>query len=524
MDIMENHKTNKISIYLLKKGLAPEDILKKKDFNHITLNDENIFYYDKSYAYKPSWINGFFEDKLNNLELFNQSSKGVYFVKLNINSEDKFFSIPFGYGHTMFEKLYCEDDFGLKIVLNLVDKIRKIEKRTLSSEPKNTIEQLSKIGEISDFGIDIEQDLLEEVTGKPKDNYFGESLVTGKVAFSATVKINIGNIKEFLKKCFEYYKKDDYKKRFAFIDQVKELKDQDEWNTKLLNQLKNGDDENVKVWMAIPEIIEWEDVAGFSYSDKKENLVDDILIENFKKSLTENQKNNLSIDFLKNNKIFCFKSSSDEEYTHWSIFSCFYCEITKNGRKILLNNGRWYEVAKDFVDEVEIRYKDTITNSSTISFIDCNKNQHEDKYNEQLAKNLNGVLMDRKNISYGGGSSSIEFCDVYDEKNKAFIHIKNYYGSSALSHLFAQGQVSGQMFLSDNKFRQKVIQKEKMISFDPDIEPNPSDYKIVFGIISESENDLNIPFFSKVHFKNVKGLLNTFGFKNVFLTKIKRAK
>jgi len=80
------------------------------------------------------------------------------------------------------------------------------------------------------------------------------------------------------------------------------------------------------------------------------------------------------------------------------------------------------------------------------------------------------------------------------------------------------------MFLSDNKFRQKVIQKEKMISFDPDIEPNPSDYKIVFGIISESENDLNIPFFSKVHFKNVKGLLNTFGFKNVFLTKIKRAK
>lgn len=121
-----------------------------------------------------------------------------------------------------------------------------------------------------------------------------------------------------------------------FIDQVKELKDVDEWNTKLLNQLKNGNDENVKVWMAIPEIIEWEDVAGFSYSDKKENLVDDILIENFKKSLSENQKNNLSIDFLKNNKIFCFKSSSDDEYTHWPIFSCFYCEITKDGRKNII--------------------------------------------------------------------------------------------------------------------------------------------------------------------------------------------
>lgn len=192
--------------------------------------------------------------------------------------------------------------------------------------------------------------------------------------------------------------------------------------------------------------------------------------------------------------------------------------------KILLNNGKWYEIAKDFVDEVEIRYKDTITNSSGINFIDCNKDQHEDKYNEQLANNLKAILMDKKNISYGGGSSSIEFCDVYDEKNKQFIHIKNYYGSSALSHLFAQGQVSGQMFLSDKKFRQKVIQKERMINLNPDIEPNPSDYKIIFGIISESENDLNIPFFSKVNFKNVKGLLNTFGFKNVFLTKIKRVK
>lgn len=521
---MDNKKTNKISIYLLKKGFSPENILKKKDYDSIVLNMGNIFYYDRSHTYKPSWINGFFEGKLNNLELFTQSSKGVYFVKVNIDSEDKFFSIPFGYGHTMFEKLYCEDDFGLKIVLNLVDKIRKIEKRTLSSEPKNTIEQLSKIGEISDFGIDIEQDLLEEVTGKPKDNYFGKNLVTGKVAFSASVKIDISNIEEFLKKCFEYYKKDDYKKRFAFVDQVKEIKDVDEWNTKLLNQLKNGDDESVKVWMAIPEIIEWEDVAGFSYSDKKENLVDDILIEDFKKSLTDYQKNNLSVDLLKNKKISCFKSSSDDEYTNWAAFRCFYCEITKDGRKILLNNGKWYEIAKDFVEEVERRYKDTITNSLGISFIDCEKNQHEDKYNEQLAKNLNGVLMDRKNISYGGGSSSVEFCDVYDEKNKRFIHVKNYYSSSALSHLFAQGQVSGQMFLSDKKFRQKVKQKEKMISLNPDIDPNPSDYKIVFGIISESEKDLNLPFFSKVNFKNVKGLLNTFGYKNVFLTKIKRAK
>ena len=78
----------------------------------------------------------------------------------------RIFAIPFGYGHSMIDKINCVEDFGLKLVLNIVDRnsIRKIGKRTLSSDPKNTIEQLSKIGEISDFGIDIEQDLDRKST------------------------------------------------------------------------------------------------------------------------------------------------------------------------------------------------------------------------------------------------------------------------------------------------------------------------------------------------------------------------
>ncbi len=521
---MEKEKSNKISIYLIKTGFSPDDVLKKSNYDQITLRGGNTFYYDKSHSCQPSWISGFFGNKLDNLELFNQSSKGVYFMKVVIESKERFFAILFGYGHSMIRKYYCVDDFGLKTVLNLVDRnnIRKIGKRTLSSEPKNTIEQLSKIGNISDFGIDIEQDLIEEITGKPNDIYFGENLVTGKVAFTASVKVNSDNVNEFLGKCFEYYKKEDYKKNFAFIDQVKEIKDTKEWDEKLIGKLKGNNDDNVDVWMAIPEIIEWEDVAGFSYTGEKENLVDDIIIEGFKNSLSEKQKDSLGLDFLKKNKVYCFRSSSDEEYDNWSYFKCFYCEITQDDRKIILTNGKWYEIAKDFVEEVENNYKITLKNSSEITLAECEEKQHENKYNEALASSIKGILMDRKNITYGGGSSSVEFCDVYDTENKAFIHVKNYYGSSALSHLFAQGRVSGQLFLSDLKFRKKVKGKENSLPFDPEENPDPSDYKIIFGIISESENDLNLPFFSKVNFKNERNLLNTFGFKDVYLTKIKR--
>lgn len=520
---MRKDRINKISVYLLKKGISPSDVF-SKDYKSKILKGGGTFYYDEPHMNRPSWVGGFFGEELTDAKLFNQSSKGVYFVKVIIGAEERFFAMPFGYGHSMIDKLYCEDDFGLKIVLNLVSKIRKIEKRTLSSDPKNTIEQLSKIGDISDFGIDIEQDLIEEITGKPNDNYFGDNLVIGKVALTASVRIDMDNVEKFLKRCFEYYQKRDYQKRFAFIDQVKEIKDVDEWDEELINQLRNNNNKNVQVWMAIPEIIEWEDVAGFSYSNKKENLVNDILLEDFQKSLSNSQKNNLDIDFLKNKKVSCFRSSSDQEYTNWSAFNCLYCEITKDGRKILLSNGKWYEVARGFVDEIERSYKSTIDNSSEIKYIDCNKDENEDKYNKRLSKEVGGVLMDRKNITYGGGSSSVEFCDVYDEKNKTFIHVKNYYGSSALSHLFAQGKVSGQMFLSDKNFRDAVKKKEKELKFVPGVDPNPSNYKIIFGIISEANESLNIPFFSKVNFKSTKNLLNTFGYKDVFLTKIQRVK
>lgn len=522
---MDDQKTNKILVYLLKGNILPSEILKKTDYDQVVLNDENVFYYDKSHQYKPSWISNFFKENLSDLPLFNQSTKGVYLIKASVDSQERYFAISFGYGHSMIDKIHCVDDFGLKVVLNLVerDSIRKISKRTLSSEPKNTIEQLSKIGNISDFGIDIEQDLVEEITGKPNDSYFGKNLVTGKVAFTASVKVDIDNVKDFLKKCYEYYKKEEYKKHFAFIDQVKEIRETKEWDDMLVDELKNSTAMDVKVWMAIPEIIEWEDIAGFSYSGKKENLADDITIQDFKNSLSEKQKENLSLDFLRQKKIHCFRSSSDDEYTNWSSFNCLYCEITKNDRKILLTNGKWYEIAKDFVKEVEASYKSTLSASAGVTLLACEKQLHEDKYNEKLAKSIDrGVLMDRKNITYGGGASSVEFCDVFDTKNNTFIHVKNYYGSSALSHLFAQGRVSGQLFLSDPRFREKVKEKESSLPFDEKTNPMPSNYKIVFGIVSESKNDLNIPFFSKVNFKNERNLLNTFGFKEVVLVKIQR--
>ncbi|MDP1720991.1 MAG: TIGR04141 family sporadically distributed protein [Candidatus Nanopelagicaceae bacterium] len=515
-------KSNKISVYLLKKGKRPSELF-NKEFKIKEFDENSTFYYDDPHLNEPSWIRGFFQDGLQDLRFLSGGSKGVYFKKIEIDEEERYFAIPFGYGHSMVNKLDFVDDFGLKIVLNLAGKIRKIETRTLSSTPKNTIEQLSVMGDLSEFGLNIEQDLIEEVTAKPTDPYFGENSVTGKVAFTVTVPVNMYNITDFLVKCHEYYKRDDYKERFSFIDQIKEIRNPEEQNSKLVEKLRGSKNDDVAVWMAIPEIIEWADVSGFSYSSKNENLVNDLLLQEYLDTLTPDQAGSITIDFLRKRTIACFGSSSDTVVASWPILNCLYCEITADGRKYLLSNGKWYEIAKDFVDDVESSYGHTLSDSSGVSLIDCNVGEYEDSYNIRLAASLNGILMDRKLVRYGGGSSSVEFCDVFDEANGAFIHVKNYYGSSALSHLFAQGLVSGELYLADPKFRKEVKKKESSLSFNPELAPIANDHKIIFGIISESNNPLNIPFFSKVNFRNVKRSLNTYGYKDVFLTKVKRS-
>lgn len=240
---MSEH-SNKLSIYMFKPGVTFAQAL-KGDYTPVEV-EGGVFYYDPSHTNPPSWARKFFGSALNGITLLNSSSKGVYLTELQVDGITTLFAVPFGYGHSMIDKFQCVDDFGLKLVLNTVDRnsIRKIGKRTLSSDPKNTVEQLSRIGAISDFGIDIEQDLVEEITGKPKailEGEFGKTLVTGKVAFTITAKLDAAEIGDFLALCKEYYEKDDYKTDFEFIDQVREIKDTAQLNEKLIEKLKHPD-------------------------------------------------------------------------------------------------------------------------------------------------------------------------------------------------------------------------------------------------------------------------------------------
>ena len=84
-----------------------------------------------------------------------------------------------------------------------------------------------------------------------------------------------------------------------------------------------------------------------------------------------------------------------------------------------------------------------------------------------------------------------------------------------MSHLFQQGVVSGELFLSDGNFRNKVnkLLSDKFKLNNPLVRPNPADYEICYGIMSDVPGPLHIPFFSKVVLRNAVKRLRAYGYK-----------
>ena len=432
-------------------------------------------------------------------------------VKVSQQQVDYIFAVVFGFGRHLLRDDVVEERFGLKVVLNTVDhkNLRSIDKTSLGSVPKQTREQMSRESEVADFGIDIEQDLIGSVTGKSRMPAFGRT-ITGRDALGVNVKVDATNISDFLLQCLIRYQSNEYKENFGWIDQIKQVRNAETVSAlDALIVVAIAQANFTKLWMAAPEIVDWLDVSGYRYRQpKRSELKTDLDIHEFIESL-EGQP--VTIEVLRDTPIHLISATTDDALEHWSAYKCLCAEVDHDGTVHVLNNGKWYEIVREFAAEVKQSFASLP--ECTVQFPDYAHNG-EGAYNEHLVGVIpNSYLMDRKMIAYGGGRSSIEFCDLATT-DKKLIHIKRYGGSSQLSHLFAQGIVSGELFVQDEGFRKALNKKlprgRKLAN--TRARPVASEYEVVFGIISKSQNALDLPFFSKVTLRNARRRLEAYGY------------
>lgn len=198
-------KIYSLSIFYLKDHvLQDSDALQDIDTlenNSFYIGEEKVnFYSRQNPSHNPPWVKLFtpyMGGKLDNLS--NSGCAAVLLIKRN----NRYFAITFGYGRYLLHPDCFEENFGLRVVVNAVDpsKLRSIDIHTLESIPVHRKNQASIFTNFSDFGLNVEQDLMYAATGTPKDKEFCKT-VSGKDALKVSLPFELDDLSKVLEKFF----------------------------------------------------------------------------------------------------------------------------------------------------------------------------------------------------------------------------------------------------------------------------------------------------------------------------------
>ena len=518
-----------LTIFLLKAGTSDSDALEPEVLATpqrlvVKIDDEEIgrLFVKQTPEHPPRWAK-FFEGRIDieKRELRNASVAAIFLTRAG----KRLFALSFGHGRHLLNPNAIEERFGLRVTLNSVDPdlLRAVDITTLEANPFHGKRQAARAAPLGEFGLNLDQDILKAVTGKPLDASLGTQM-TGTDSLSVRVRIDLRGVRKLLNRYLAKSTEDTYKKNgFGWVDHVAEVRDlalKEKLFRTVVDQI--GADTNAHVWAAIPAVVEWTAFDHFRFGTPATEIdYDDVTLDKLVEALNGATP---SLDLLKRKRVFCISKGNPQPVMEWTFLQCLSAEVSISGARYLLNAGTWYRVDTDFAKQVEVDISDIPM--STIVLGNWG-DETEAAYNIRTARNSKGILccMDRVMVSHAGMVSPIEFCDLFSVKGE-MIHVKRYGQSSVLSHLFAQGTVAANSALSDAAFRKAA--NEKLPSLHqfkkPEERLDPSKHEVCFAIGSSEHGRLKLPFFSQVTLRNAyRTLRHSLGFR-VSLAKINVSK
>jgi uncharacterized protein (TIGR04141 family) len=537
----KKEKKHCLTIFLLKEQykklddvVIPDGVIKEFD----ALDNKAKAFLYKNNDRKPAWVNTFSDifdcSNINNL---------IHALIIYIEIDDRIFVITTSFGHTKIRKEYIVNDFGLKVVLNKIDKksLRSIDVRKLTLSSHQRREVSSSNSSLESFDFNSNEDFLKAISGKLDDD-FAASL-SGSDSLNVVKRFNIKEIQDFCRELLILYEKNDYKtKGYDFIDNLKKVYNSETYlkTREAVVEAINKRDSS-EIILAYPEIEEYNFCNyRISFNSKKEYL-DDINIIKFFKFLDNNGIDKLTEDNLKNIKIELLDEDGDiyknpKVKRSYSLLDYLVFELDDDGSKYIYISGQLYLIDKDYylglceflkeyennelsVELPEIKYKMVINKKGK----NVLKVEEEKYYNKRIENKYVGnvICFDRHlfRTKFDGKKSEVEICDILTE-NKEFICIKIYKNSSAaLSHLFFQGSVSAELLAELKEYKKEII-KEAKEKFKIKLDNRP-EIKFVFAIAVKNSGYVfeNLPIFSKISLRKAIFDIAKMGFA-VQVTKI----
>lgn len=514
-----------LSAYLIKEEynnfedvIRPEDEIGNYDLFDFSESDthqfESAIVLGAPKKKKPNWLN-IIENEIDGdlEEYFNKSTRAVILVKV----ESYIIAYTFGFGRHLLRDMAIVKDFGIRVVMNIVNpqKIKGVDKTTVDENLINSRQQTNKDLEIENFSLDNFKDFVKTISGESMMEQLGTT-VSGSDSLHFKYDLEYEDIFDLSTLLYSTYIKEEYKNKFPWYDNMRIEKDKEvicELFSELCNRLINNSE---CVDFVVPEIVDSMLIETIYFTPKGKGY--DFDSNSICQFFLEND-NELSYENIKNRRVYILTEDEDIAY-NWKMIECLSTEIEWDEETYLLLSGLWFKIDKGFTDRINRELASLPI--TELEFVDSLKNEREEDYTVRLCgSNDSFLVMDQKFVD------GIEVCDVYT-KNKQFIHIKPWKSSSTLSHLFAQGRISGERMLNDITFRRQTIDKiEELDSNFANIDSDlyrASDYEIVYAIIYKEDKDPidRIPFFSKINLTHTLFILNQMGYK-VSIGHIKRS-
>lgn len=527
--------TVELSIRLMHTGVKPDEALKVGHTLHPYTSPVGKLFYETSPAEPPIWAS-FLEAGAPGIKakLSGQHASAVLLLEAGPKGAQRLFAICFGQGHHAVETDYMERQFGLRVVLNSVSRnnLRVLDGTRLDATVIQRRTQASRESDLSEFGFDTHSELLRMASGKPADATLAKAM-TGKDAVQIRKKIAFSQLPELCRELLDRYNGIEYKKDFKFIDQLTPVPRGrlSESLDKLLHgelvKLVNGGDSELH--LAVPDILPTNASAVLSYfgshlPHKKEQFAD-LAIEDYISELKKAGASAIkNMDDIRTHEVRSRNTESKQYIGNLKVYDCMVYETMHDKRDYVLFDGQWYEVSKEYRDEVEAAYKGLLKPA----FVESSSARNERELIAELSATTYPDLLciDQSKVNPKGVSNAnLEPCDFLS-RTKQLIHLKDSEASAPLSHLWSQGLNSAEALVSDSKFRTGFRDAAKKREADygrsgfvallpTAAKITPSEYAVVYGVLkpkSKRTGHLNLPFFSKVALRAAAERITLMGF------------
>lgn len=533
---MAKPPTVSLALRLLRKGITADTALKEDHELEPIESSEGTLLIGQGVANPPTWTTllAHYSPEVR-ARLRTQSCSAVLLVEVGSGKSKRLFTLCFGQGHHAVEDDAIQRGFGLRVVLNSVSRsqLRTLDSASLDTTVMQRRVQASRDTDLSAFDLDANRNLLRLASGTPKMDDFAKALA-GKDALHLRAAFDPAKLSELCEKALKLYHATDYKKDFAFIDHVQPVGDRaltDRLDALAFKDLKAMVDGNVSdLHLAIPDILTPEANLEIGYFGTglppgSKTAYGELAIEDYVTELRKGDFTQIAdMSELKGSHEIRVITDGEGDRVHKrKLYTCFVHEVTVRNDIFVLFDGQWFLISRDYHAEIEDAYKGLLKPAFRAST--TAKNERE--FIAELETEHHLLSMDQTKVSpKGAAGANLEPCDFLS-RGKQLIHLKDGHASAPLSHLWNQGLMSAEAFVSDDVFRkgfraatkkrEKKFSKNGFTKLLPDgrSKPNPSDFPVVFGVMRHpyvASGTLGLPFFSKVALRAVSERIARMGF------------